>query len=121
LPEALLPSLVEVSWPYRLLDAPALTLALFLGALSFGMAILRSHLWDIDRIINRTLVYSTLTATLALIYLGLVIGLQFLLSELMHLSSDIASVASTLVIADLFQPLKTYPDNHRPPLLSPQV
>ena len=106
LPEALLPSLVQLSWPYRLLDAPALTLAIFLGALSFGMAILRSHLWEIDRIINRTLVYSTLTATLALIYAGLIIALQFLLRELMRLNSDIAIVASTLVIAALFQPLR---------------
>jgi len=106
LPEALLPSLVQLSWPYRLLDAPALTLAISLGALSFGMAILRSHLWDIDRLINRTLVYSTLTATLALIYAGLIIALQFLFRELMRLNSDIAIVASTLAIAALFQPLR---------------
>src|SRR5947208_13927205 len=44
--------------------------------LSIGVAVLRSRLWDIDHLINRTLVYGTLTALLALIYFGLVIALQ---------------------------------------------
>jgi len=63
-------------------------------------------LWDIDIIINRTLVYGLLTVTLALIYAGLVLGLQFLLSGLIQQTNDIALVASTLVIAALFQPLR---------------
>jgi len=80
----------------------------FLLPLSFGVAILRYRLWDIDIIIKRTLVYGTLTALLALIYFGLIIGLQFLLRGLINQDSPIAIVASTLVIAALFQPLRRH-------------
>ena len=74
--------------------------------LSFGLAILRYRLYDIDVLINRTLVYGLLTATLALIYFGLVIGLQSLLRGLINQTNDIAIVISTLAIAALFQPLR---------------
>jgi len=106
LPEALVPSLVQQSWLYRLLDAPSLTLALFLGALSIGMAILRARLWDIDVLINRTLVYSGLSASLAFLYVCLVMVLQFLLRGLFSYTNDVALVASTLAIAALFHPLR---------------
>jgi hypothetical protein len=80
-------------------------------ALCFGIAILRSHLYDIDVLINRTLVYGSLTAVLALIYFGSIIGLQALVSTITgHFSiasqSPPVLVASTLVIAALFQPLR---------------
>ena len=74
--------------------------------LSFGFAMLRSRLWDIDVLINRTLVYGTLTASLALIYVGLVIGLQALLRGLISQDNSVAIVISTLAIAALFQPLR---------------
>jgi len=106
LPETLVPTLVGQSWLYRLLDAPGLTLALFLGALSIGMAILRARLWDIDVLINRTLVYSGLSASLVLLYVGLVMTLQYLLRGLFSQTNDVALVLSTLVIAALFQPLR---------------
>src|SRR6266496_1981679 len=86
-------------------------LLLLLIPISIPFAILRSRLWDIDIIINRTLVYSSLTAILALIYFASGIALQSLLSLFTgHLSSGtqtpVVIVASTLGIAALFQPLR---------------
>jgi hypothetical protein len=74
--------------------------------LSFGNAILHSRLWDIDIIINRTLVYSTLTISLAMIYFGLIFALQSLLRVIINQNNAVAIVVSTLVIAALFQPLR---------------
>ncbi len=76
--------------------------------LSFGFAILRYRLWEIDVIIKRTLVYATLTAMLALVYFGLVLALQSLVRALTGQvsQSSLVLVASTLAIAGLFQPLR---------------
>src|SRR6266700_3969491 len=74
--------------------------------LSFGFAMLRSRLWEIDVLINRTLVYGTLTASLALVYVGLVIGLQALLRGLIRQDTSVAIVISTLASAALFGPLR---------------
>ena len=71
-----------------------------------GIAIVRYHLYDIDILINRTLVYATLTATLTLVYFGGVAGLQELLSPVMGEGNWLAVVASTLLIAALFNPLR---------------
>ena len=78
---------------------------------TLGIAILRSHLWDIDLIINRTLVYAILTAILALVYFGSIIVLQSLMNVLtgqfsFWSQSPLVIVASTLAIAALFQPLR---------------
>ncbi len=73
---------------------------------TLGLAVLRYRLWDIDVIINRTLVYATLTATLGLVYVGLTLGLQMLLRGLIMQSNTILLVVSTLVIVALFQPLR---------------
>jgi hypothetical protein len=74
--------------------------------ISIGIAILRYRLYDIDRIINRTLVYGSLTAMLAAAYLGSVVGLQAVLRTLTGQESTLAIVASTLAIAALFNPLR---------------
>jgi hypothetical protein len=70
------------------------------------IAVLRYRLYEIDRIINRTLVYGILTALLAAIYFGSVVLFESLLRPLFGQNNQIAIVASTLVIAALFQPLR---------------
>jgi hypothetical protein len=71
-----------------------------------GIAVLRYRLYDIDLVINRTLVYVALTAALALVYVGSVAGLQRLLSPVVGEGNQLAVVASTLLIAALFGPLR---------------
>lgn len=73
---------------------------------SVGIATLRSRLFDVDVVINRTLVYALLTASLALVYLGAVVALQHLFRALTGGESPLAVVASTLAIAALFNPLR---------------
>jgi hypothetical protein len=75
-------------------------------AIGIGIAILRHQLWEIDIIINRTLVYGSLTALLGLLYFALIFGLQFLFQGFVGRNNDVAIVISTLVIAALFQPLR---------------
>ncbi len=74
--------------------------------IAVGVAILRYRLYEIDLLINRTLVYGSLTATLAVLYLGSVVSLQALLRILTGQESTLAVVASTLAIAALFNPLR---------------
>jgi hypothetical protein len=71
-----------------------------------GMAILRYHLYNIDFIINRTLVYGSLTAVLAVLYFGSIVVLQLLFRALTGEGSQLVVVASTLAIAALFNPLR---------------
>lgn len=74
--------------------------------ISIGIAILRHRLYDIDVLINRTLVYAALTLMLAALYFGSVVGLQYVFRALTGQESQIAVVASTLAIAALFNPLR---------------
>ena len=76
--------------------------------LSIGVAILRSGLWDIDVLINRTLVYGLLTTLLALVYFGGVATTQAIFRALtgQEEQPQLAVVISTLMIAALFNPLR---------------
>jgi hypothetical protein len=98
-PHSLLNVLYQLVWPLTVLGIP----------ISIGIAILRYRLWDIDIIINRTLVYGLLSAILALLYVGMVLGLQFLFDRIAGpttANSPLILVGSTLIIAALFQPLR---------------
>ncbi len=70
-----------------------------------GIAILKYRLYEIDRIINKTLVYGVVTALLALGYAGLVLGIQSVLPGLARDSAP-AVAASTLAMVGLFRPLR---------------
>jgi hypothetical protein len=71
-----------------------------------GFAVLKYRLYDIDLLINRTLVYGALTATLVALYVGSIVVLQGLLGALIGQESQLAIVASTLAVAALFNPLR---------------
>jgi hypothetical protein len=81
-------------------------LALLALPIFTGIAIVRSRLYDIDFLINRTLVYGCLTATLIALYFGGIVVLQWVFVFLTGQQSTLAVVASTLLIAALFTPLR---------------
>jgi hypothetical protein len=82
------------------------TASFLLIPLSVGVAVLRSHLFDIDALINRTLVYGLLTAMLVGFYFGAIVVLQRLFVATTDEKSNLAVVASTLAIAAIFNPLR---------------
>jgi hypothetical protein len=74
--------------------------------IAMGVAIFRYRLYEIDTLINRTLVYGSLTATLVALYFVGIVVLQSLFVVLIGEKSTLAVVASTLVIAALFTPFR---------------
>jgi hypothetical protein len=93
---------------YFLISRFSFFLADLLIPLSIGVAILHYRLWDIDVVINRTLVYGSLTATLALVYFGGVTVTQAIFPALTGQDDpqQLTIVVSTLIIAALFTPLR---------------
>lgn len=102
------PALGAPDAPYQLLSG-LFGAWLFLSIpLSVGIAILRYRLWDIDAIINKALVYGSLTALLGALYAGLIIGLISLASALTGTTTEepVALVVATLIIAALVHPVR---------------
>jgi hypothetical protein len=109
LPRVVVPALREPGIPnvvYNLLGVPLFLIVIFVWMLSIGFSILRYQLFDISLIVNRALVYGSLTATLVLVYVGGVVSLQYFFRALTGQGSTLAIVASTLAIAALFGPLR---------------
>jgi len=79
------------------------TVALLGLPIAIGVAILRYRLYDIDRVISRTLSYALLTGLLA----GVFVGLVLLTTRVLPFSSPVGVAASTLAAAALFNPLRT--------------
>ena len=107
-PLLLFPPLRQAGSFYQIIVTPTFLLTVLIVQVCTGLAILRFRLYDIDLLINRTLVYGTLTVLLALVYASLVIGLGALVRLFtgQFAQSPIVIVASTLAIAGLFQPLR---------------
>jgi hypothetical protein len=106
LPRALLPALSlpgTTSLLYTVIGYPVFLLSLPVSPAVIFIAMLRRHLFDIDSVLNRALVYGTLTFTLGLFYAGTILLLQFALSGLTG-GSQLAVAGSTLTTAALFQP-----------------
>jgi hypothetical protein len=100
-------SLVDGDTPLALLLLrTGFSLSFLLVPLSISVAVLRSHLFDIDILINRTLVYGSLTAMLVGLYFGGILVLQRLFSPIMAGDNGLATVATTLAIAALFNPFR---------------
>jgi hypothetical protein len=102
-----------IAWPAGLLadslEAVLNSLAFLAWALlpvAVGVAVLRHRLYDVDVVINRTLVYGLLTALLAGIYVGCVLLFQLVLRPLTE-GSGLAVALSTLAVAGLFRPART--------------
>jgi hypothetical protein len=94
-----------VRWTWQV-GITLLAIGLVGTPIAVGIAISRHRLYEIDTLINRTLVYGALTAALALLYFGGIVLLQSVFVALTGQQSTLAVVASTLLIATLFNPLR---------------
>jgi hypothetical protein len=104
---ALLPSFLLSDFLPSIIGDVLFGVGLIALPVAIGIAVLRYRLYEIDLVINRTLVYGPLTAMLVLVYLGGVVLLQYVFRALTGQESQLAVVVSTLAIAALFNPLRT--------------
>jgi signal transduction histidine kinase/DNA-binding response OmpR family regulator len=70
-------------------------------------SIIRYRLWDIDKLINQTLVYGILTVFLGIVYLGSIVAIQWTLQSIIGQGSTLSIFISTLIIAALFNPIRS--------------
>jgi hypothetical protein len=107
---SLVPVWLVVNFPFEsfspLLFAVVESLMLMSIPVAVGIAVFRYRLYDIDILINRALVYGSLTAMLVALYFGGIVVLQRMFVLLTHQQFTLAVVASTLLIAALFTPLR---------------
>jgi hypothetical protein len=94
----------ESGGPANTFGFAAIMLSLIFIPVSMGISILRHRLYDIDTVVNKTLVYGGLTAILALAYLGIVVAIQNVIPGAND--SDLTIAGSTLAVAALFRPLR---------------
>lgn len=105
-PQVLLPSMARAL--YVLIGVPFFYLALALFPLALGISFRRYHLWDVDLLLNRTLVYLPLTAILAGMFEALEFVTRALFTALTGEDSDLALIVSTLLVAAAFAPIKDF-------------
>jgi hypothetical protein len=107
-PVIFLPSLGTSGSFYQTIHTLVLIVVSLVGPVTITLAILRYRLWDIDSLINRTLVYGSLTSLLGALYAGLLISLESLAGLLnKQAGQPLVLVVSTLATAALIQPLRT--------------
>jgi hypothetical protein len=105
---------MSLTSPTLLEDGELSTLTAVINAAAFtsiplaiGIAILKDRLYEIDRIVNRTLVYGLVSAVLAGVYVAAVVGIQAVLHVIApQAGTTIATAASTLIVAALFRPVR---------------
>jgi hypothetical protein len=103
---ALIPLIPTDDFLPGIISSAALCAVLIGLPTAIGIAVLRYRLYDIDVLINRTLVYGSLTALLVTAYVGSIVVLQATFRSLTGQDSQLTIVASTLAIAALFNPLR---------------
>ncbi len=97
----------DSGFPFLSIIGAAIGVTTSLGlSVASAVAIFRYHLWDIDIIIRRTLVYGLLSSSLVLVYFSSVVLFQRALQPVIGQGSTLAIVVSTLIIAALFSPLR---------------
>jgi hypothetical protein len=112
LPTLFIADLTRPDSLYFIIMDPITNFLIALCAVAFAFAILRYRLYDVDVIIRRTLIYGSLTAILAAVYVAGVVGAQSIVNTVTHthkpgeVSSPLLIVVTTLLIAALFQPLR---------------